>query len=48
MGYIIFAILLGLEFKTTRAIYKALFNAGFIYLTLWFLYQMVKDARIFP
>jgi len=48
MGYLVFLLLLGLEFKTTLAIYKAIFNAAFIYLCVWFLYQLVKDARLLP
>ena len=44
MGYLVFLLLLGFEFKTTRAIYQTIFNAGFIYLVAWVLYQMVKQV----
>jgi len=46
MGYLLFALLLGLEFKTTRNLYTAIFYALVLWLYGWFFYHLLKDAGI--
>ncbi len=45
MGYLVFALLLGLEFKTTHNLYKAIFYAVVLWCYGWFFYQLLHDAR---
>jgi len=44
MGYILFALLLGLEFKTTRNIYKAIFYALVLWGYAWFFYHLLTHG----
>jgi hypothetical protein len=44
MGYLVFALLLGLEFKTTRNLYLTIFYAVVLWCYGWFFYHLLKQA----